>query len=128
MTGSAAAGPPDSVRPPERPLLEMLGLAARARGLAHGTDAARGAARDGKAAAVLVAADAAPTQARKLIPLLEARGIPFAVCLTRDEIGAAIGRGPVSAVAITDRNFARRVLELARELSTSQDRGGGELH
>jgi ribosomal protein L7Ae-like RNA K-turn-binding protein len=127
MNRRAAADPPSVGRPPERPLLDLLGLAARARGLAHGTDAARSAARDGKAVAALVAADASPTQTRKLIPQLESRGIPFVVCLNRSEMGGAIGRGPVSAVAITDRNFARRALELARALSTSQDRGG-ELH
>lgn len=119
---------PPPGRSPERALLDMLGLAARARGLVHGTDAARGAVRDGKAAAVVVAGDAAPTQSRKLVPLLQALGIQYAVCMTRDEIGGAIGRGPVSAVAVTDRNFARRVLELAGALSTSQDRGGGEQH
>ena len=107
-------------------LLNLLGLAARARALVHGTDAARGAARDGKLAAVIVAGDASPTQARKLVPLLEARGIPFAVCLTRDDLGGAIGKGAVSAVGIVDRNFGARALELAAALPQSQDRAGGE--
>lgn len=127
MTEPAAADPQSTGRRPEQPLLDLLGLAARARELVRGTDAARGAVREGKAVAALVAADASPTQSSKLVPLLEARGIPFVVCLNRVEMGGAIGRGPVSAIAITNRNFARRALELARALSTSQDRGG-ELH
>ena len=104
----------------ERPLLELLGLAARARALVHGTDAARRAAREGKTAAVLIAADAAPGQARKLVPLLEARGIPYATCLTRETIGAATGRGLASAVAFSNGSFARRALELARALDRQE--------
>ncbi|MBB4637891.1 L7Ae/L30e/S12e/Gadd45 family ribosomal protein [Longimicrobium terrae] len=103
----------------------MLGLAARARKVVYGTDMARSAARDGTLAAALVAADASPTQSRKLVPLLEARGVPFAVCLSRAELGAAMGRGPVSAVGFTDPSFARRALELAHA-PPAQDRAGGE--
>jgi ribosomal protein L7Ae-like RNA K-turn-binding protein len=111
---------------PERALLSLLGLAARARALALGTDMVRGAARDGKLSGAVLAADASPTQARKLVPLLQARGIPFAVCSTQADLGAALGRGPVSAVGLNDSSFARRVLELARALPPMQDRGGGE--
>ena len=108
-------------------LLGLLGLAARARALVHGTDAARGAAREGKLAGVLVAADASPTQTRKLVPLLQARGIPVVVCLSRDRLGAAIGRGAVTAVGITQESFARQALRLAGALTREQD-PGGELH
>ncbi len=110
---------------PERALLSLLGLAARARALALGTDMVRGAARDGKVAAAVLASDASPTQARKLVPLLEARGIPFAVCSNQADLGAALGKGPISAVGIIDPGFARRAMELAAP-PTLQDRGGGE--
>ena len=110
----------------ERALLSLLGLAARARALALGTDMVRGAARDGKIAAAVLAADASPTQARKLVPLLQARGIPFAVCSNQAELGAALGKGPVSAVGIMEPSFARRAMELAAAPSLPQDRGGGE--
>lgn len=109
----------------ERALLSLLGLAARARALALGTDMVRGAARDGKVAAAVLAGDASPTQARKLVPLLEARGIPFAVCSNQADLGAALGKGPISAVGIIDPSFARRAMELAAP-PTLQDRGGGE--
>ena len=111
---------------PERALLSLLGLAARARALAMGTDMVRGAARDGKVAAAVLAGDASPTQARKLVPLLQARGIPFAVFSNQADLGAAVGKGPVSAIGITDPGFARRAMELAAVPSPPQDRGGGE--
>ena len=115
--GRVGDDPPARPAPaPERALLDLLGLAARARALVHGTDATRQAVRDGKAAAVLLAADTSPTQSQKLVPLLEARGTPFAVCLTREGLGAALGRASVSAVGITQDSFARRALELARAL------------
>ncbi|HET6231842.1 MAG TPA: ribosomal L7Ae/L30e/S12e/Gadd45 family protein [Longimicrobiaceae bacterium] len=103
---------------PERALLDLLGLAARARALASGTDAARQAVRDGEVRCVIVAADASPTQAKKLVPLMEARGVRFFTCLSRESIGAATGRGPVSAVGITNDSFARRAAELAAALSS----------
>jgi ribosomal protein L7Ae-like RNA K-turn-binding protein len=118
--------PPETPGAPERALLSLLGLAARARALTMGTDMVRGAARDGRLAGAILAADASPTQARKLVPLLQARGIPFEVCSTQAELGAALGRGPVSAVGLNDPSFARRVMELARALPPMQDRGGGE--
>ncbi len=120
------APPAPSPGAPQRALLSLLGLAARARALTLGTDMVRGAARDGKLKGALVASDASPTQARKLVPLLQARGIPFFVCSTQAELGAALGRGPVSAVGLNDPSFARRVMELAGALPLMQDRGGGE--
>lgn len=105
---------------PERALLSLLGLAARARALVHGTEAARQGVRDGEVHAVLLATDTSPTQSKKVVPLLQARGVPYAACLTRAEIGAAMGQGPVSAVAIKERNFARRAMELAGALRNPQ--------
>jgi ribosomal protein L7Ae-like RNA K-turn-binding protein len=106
---------------PGRALLDLLGLAARARAFVHGTDATRRGVRDGEIAGVLLAADSSPTQSKKLVPLLQARGVPYAACLTRAEIGAASGLGPVSALGFTDRNFARRALELAAALDHPQE-------
>lgn len=96
-----------------RRLLELLGLAARAGGLVTGTDAVRRAVRDGLVFRVLLAEDAAPGQQGKLVPLLDARRVPFHTLCTRVALGAAVGRGPVSAIGITNQSFARRVGELA---------------
>ena len=63
-------------RPPARALHDLLGLAARARAVTFGTDATRAAVREGEARCVILAADGSPTQAQKLLPLLEARGVP----------------------------------------------------
>lgn len=113
-------GPPRPVQPPEKALADLLGLAARARGLVHGTDMTRKAVREGEVRCVVLAGDASPTQAQKILPLLQARGVPFHVCLSREALGSAIGRGPVSAVGITNDSFAKRAAVLAAALSSPQ--------
>lgn len=106
-------------RPPARALADLLGMAWRARALEAGTDAVRRAAREGSVHGVILADDSSPTQRQKLVPLLEARGVPFRVGLSRDALGAALGRGPVSAVGLTNENFARRAVDLAAALPQS---------
>ena len=108
-------------KPPGRALLDLLGLATRARGTVSGTDMTRRGIRDGSVLTVLVASDASPTQTRKLLPLAEARRVPVFACFTQEEMGAATGRGTVSAIGVTNESFARRARELAAALSPPQD-------
>jgi len=95
-----------------RRLLELLGLAARAGAVVTGTDAVRRAVRGDEVALVLLASDAAAGQAGKLLPLLEARRVPYHTLSSRNGLGSAVGRGPVSALGLTNQNFARRAGEL----------------
>lgn len=95
-----------------RRLLDLLGLAARAGAIVTGTDAVRRAVREGGVGRVFLAADAAAGQVGKLTPLLEARRVPFHSLSTRNALGGAVGRGPVSALGLTNQNFARRAGEL----------------
>jgi ribosomal protein L7Ae-like RNA K-turn-binding protein len=114
---------PATARPapqPERALLDLMGLAARAGSLVRGTDATRQAVRDGEVHGVVVAADVSPTQRQKLVPLLEARGVPYHECLTRERMGDALGRAPVSAVGFTNAGLARRAAELAAALHRTE--------
>lgn len=101
-----------------RRLLDLLGFAARAGQVVTGTEAVRGAVRDEKLRRVILASDAAPTQRKKLEPLLKARGVPYHVIFTQAELGAAMGRAPVSAVGLGDANFARRAGELIASIPT----------
>lgn len=105
----------------EKALLELLGLAARSGNVVAGTDLVRRAVRHGKIAAVLLAADASPTQREKLVPLLDARAVRYHVVLRREQLGGALGRAPLSAVGVMNVSFARRVAELAAALPPLQD-------
>lgn len=92
--------------------LKLLGLAARAGSVLPGTERVREAARAGKLVFAMLAADASENSRGKLVPLLEARRIPFIFCFERDALGDAIGRSPLSAVGITDPALARQLRKL----------------
>jgi ribosomal protein L7Ae-like RNA K-turn-binding protein len=92
----------------------MLGMATRAGAVVPGTERVREAARAGTLQLALVAADASANSRGKLLPLLEARGIAHVVQFERWELGAAVGRGPLSAVGVMDQALAVRLLALLR--------------
>jgi ribosomal protein L7Ae-like RNA K-turn-binding protein len=97
-------------------LLQMLGLAARAGAVQPGTDRVREAARSGSLEFALVASDASDNSRDKLLPLLDARQIPYVIMFERTQLGQSIGRAPISALGITERKLAKRVRELTEKL------------
>ena len=96
----------------------LLGLARRAGAVVPGTDAARRAVREGEARLILMASDASSVQLGKIRRLLENRSIPQAILGDRATLGAAVGAGSVSAVAVTAETFAD---ELQRRLGPVDD-------
>jgi ribosomal protein L7Ae-like RNA K-turn-binding protein len=98
---------------------ELLGLAQRAGAVERGVDATRRAIRDGRARLVLIADDASAAQLKKITGLLEHRPVPSRPAGGQDELGAALGAPPLSAVAITRQDFAEPML---RHLSGEPER------
>jgi ribosomal protein L7Ae-like RNA K-turn-binding protein len=99
--------------------LTLAGFAARSGQIVTGTERVRAAVRDGSAPLVLVAADAAPAQTAKLMPLLGARAVPYFTVASRERLGRAVGKAPLSAIALLDPALARRCGELLSR--SSQD-------
>jgi ribosomal protein L7Ae-like RNA K-turn-binding protein len=124
VEGGDRGGQPET-RKLARAALDLLGFGARAGSLVTGTHGVRAAAREGGVHLVLLAVDTADGQRGKLVPLLEARRIPYEIVFTRDELGAAIGRPPVSAVGLTHPAMATRVGELLRARLRSAEQQGG---
>ena len=93
-------------------LLRMLGLAARAGAVIPGTERVREAARSGSLHFALVASDLSDNSRDKLLPLLESRQVPYAIVSSRDALGGAVGRAPLSALGITEKKLADRVVQL----------------
>jgi ribosomal protein L7Ae-like RNA K-turn-binding protein len=89
--------------------LALLGLAQRAGAVAAGTDATRDAVRKGKARLVVLAEDGSEVQRAKVLPLLLERGVPHGTLGSMVEVGGALGRGPVAALAVTERGFAGEI-------------------
>jgi ribosomal protein L7Ae-like RNA K-turn-binding protein len=98
----------------------MLGLAARAGAVLPGTERVREAARGDGVHFALVANDASDNSLDKLLPLLDARQIPYTVRFDRIALGGAVGKAPLSAIAITDIKLAKRVKEMLQQLEGSE--------
>ena len=90
--------------------LALLGLAQRAGAVVKGTEATRQALRRGEARLVLLAEDGSEAQRLKVLPLAEARGVPWETLGGMDELGAALGSGPLAAVAVTRSTFVKELV------------------
>jgi ribosomal protein L7Ae-like RNA K-turn-binding protein len=95
--------------------LALLGMATRAGAAVPGTDRVREAARSGALLFAILAEDASENSSGKLVPLLDAKDIPYVRRFARAELGAAVGRAPLSAVGVVDRPLADRLRSLLDE-------------
>ena len=91
-------------------MLRLLGLARRAGSLITGSEAVKGATRSGSLSAVVFARDASANAHRRIEPALEREGVRWSECGVRTTLGAAVGKGPLAVVGITDAALARTVL------------------
>lgn len=91
-------------------VLRLLGLARRAGSLVTGSEAVKGAVRSGSLSAVVFARDASANAVRRIEPALARQGIRSSACGDRAALGAALGKGPIVVVGITDAALARAVL------------------
>lgn len=88
---------------------QLLGLARRAGAIVPGTAAVRDAIRSGEAKLVLLASDASPAQVAKIRRTMAGCPAPEASLGSRNDLGAALGLDPVSAVAVTSAPLADRL-------------------
>ena len=95
---------------PMRESMALLGMARRAGALATGTGSTRRALKEGRARLVLLADDASEAQRGKVMNLLRHGDTPRATVGTREALGMAVGSAPVSAVAVTDKQFAKELV------------------
>jgi len=101
--------------------LGMLGLARRAGAVVSGTELVRGAVKAGRAHLVIFAADAASGQLGKVEGVLRHHPLPVRWAPDRVALGAAVGSGPLSVVAVSEPSFAEtlgRALPHRREDAT----------
>lgn len=103
--------------------LTHLGLCLRAGKLAVGEEPVREALASGRARAVFLARDASERTRRKLDPKLDglsARTVPA----TKAELGGALGRESCALCAVTDKGFARSLLQHLDAPSNTNPDGG----
>lgn len=96
----------------DREALQVLGLARRAGRAAVGTGAVKEAASAGELRLVVLARDAGDNAVGRVRGAMERSGAERVRCGTRDELGSALGRGPVAVVGVTDGGLAERIRRL----------------
>jgi ribosomal protein L7Ae-like RNA K-turn-binding protein len=95
-------------------VLRLLGLGVRGRGAVVGVERVREAAKSGKLALAVVAADASKNSLDKLLPLLNARRINFIEVPSAAELGAVAGRDQAAAIGVVDPQLANGIVALTR--------------
>ena len=109
-------------RSPAERLCGMVGLAARARKLALGTELATQSVRSGRAYMVLVAKDASKNTQKRVFNCCEyyeceCREIPVGA----SELADAVGRtGPITSAAVNDVHMAKGIRKILDDLSSTE--------
>jgi ribosomal protein L7Ae-like RNA K-turn-binding protein len=65
--------------------------------------------RRGEARLVILAEDGSRAQLDKVVPLAEARGVPCVSLGDQAALGAALGSGPLTAVAVIRSGFGKKI-------------------
>lgn len=96
-------------------ILQMLGLATRARMMITGEELTINEVRRGKAKLVIIAEDASDNTSKKLHDKCKTYKADIRVFGTREELGHAIGKEERVVMAITDQGFAKKLTSLFDE-------------
>ncbi|MGM9944385.1 MAG: YlxQ family RNA-binding protein [Lysinibacillus sp.] len=98
-----------------QPVLQLLGLAARARKVISGEELVVNEIRHGKAKLVLLASDASANTSKKLTDKCTYYNVELHVFGDRYDLGHATGKEARVALAITDSGFAKKISSLLNE-------------
>lgn len=97
-------------------ILELLGLALRARKLAWGARATKASLRKGKVYLVLITEDASPRLQKEFRLLCQKTGVPLAIWGKKEEIGLALGKPPCTVVGVEEVGLAELIRQVAGEV------------
>lgn len=96
-------------------LLNWLGLAQRASGLAAGDEAVMQKIRQRQALLVLIAEDIGSNSRKKYEDKCKTFGVPVLIAYTKAELGHALGKAERAVIAITNRGLAEQIMQAAQE-------------
>ncbi|EGO63196.1 L7Ae/L30e/S12e/Gadd45 family ribosomal protein [Acetonema longum] len=96
-------------------LIAMLGLAQKAGKVISGDDAITKAARNGSVHIVLIAADASDNTRKGYQDMANYYKVVCVEVLSKEQLGASIGKAQRAALAITDAGFGLAVKKLCLE-------------
>ncbi|KAB3531339.1 L7Ae/L30e/S12e/Gadd45 family ribosomal protein [Alkaliphilus serpentinus] len=96
-------------------IYNLLGFAMKAGVIASGEDTCRIEIRKNRVNLVLLADDASVNSKKTFHDKTTYRKIPLRIIGTKNTLGAAIGKGSRAVVAIKDKGFANKLMELIDE-------------
>lgn len=96
----------------QQQIIQMLGLAARARKIISGEELVVTAVRNGSAKLVFLAGDASKNSNKKIQDKCTYYKVPYAIFGDRYTLGQATGKEARVTVAITDAGFAKKLKSL----------------
>lgn len=92
----------------------LLGLGMRAGHLVIGVDGVRKALQRDEVRCLVLASDASPRATAKTLALAQAKRVAIVQGPAADTIGLKLGRPPVMAVGVRDRDLAKGIQESTR--------------
>ncbi len=96
----------------EQRIGNLLGMAQRARRVVSGSFAAEQALKEGSAKLVLLAEDAEEQSRKNFEELAEKYEIPCRTVMTREKLGACMGKEYRAVAAVLDEGFGKSLLRL----------------
>ena len=97
--------------------LLMLGLARRAGKIIYGSESVVLSARQGKAKLAVMAGDASERTKKLMRNKCKSFSVPLFEFSTKAELGGALGKSDISALGISDRNFAKAIEDILEDKS-----------
>jgi ribosomal protein L7Ae-like RNA K-turn-binding protein len=93
-------------------IYSFMGLAMKAGKLFSGDETCEKNVKSGKVFLVLISADASENTRKKFFDICNFRGVDIRIFGEKELIGRYIGKEIRSVVAITDKGFAKRLIEM----------------
>lgn len=98
-------------------ILQIIGLATRARRLVSGEDTCQRLLRGGKGSLCIVAEDASDNTKKRFSDICEYRKIELVLFGKKEELGKFTGKAIRTVIVITDDGFAGKIKEMLAELT-----------
>ena len=98
-------------------IYSFLGLACKAGKVVSGDETSERTIKIGKAVLVIIAQDASDNTKKKFNDVCSYRGIESRVFGTKERLGKSIGKDTRSVVAVCDKEFSKRMIELIGDIS-----------
>ena len=105
-------------------IYSFIGLARRANKLVSGDETCERALKSGKVSLVIVAEDASENTKKKFLDACKYRDVNIRIYGNKESLGKYTGKNVRSVIAIVEKNFSKRLLEMLDGLNIGC---GGEL-